>query len=264
MNELNQADKTLHSLAQLIALTGMQWLPLLTDDSQTNMDWNSQLHRLEGRQFAYQGQQVRLVIDIEAFALQFIDDQEQVLTSFSPENKTPVNATTWWKNQMQTWGVSEIRGLNYKLGQDPIEFQTTYKSTGLSTWNHWRTIANAALHELTNWSGRESEVRIWPHHFDTGVYYSLPDINGQENAAIWAGYAIADALCDEPYFYLSGYNSAQPIDFASAPALSVGEWRNTSDWKGALLPISASSNAESIAVFFRESYSWLDKQLLDR
>lgn len=31
MIELNQADQTLHSLAQLIALTAMQWLPSRAD-----------------------------------------------------------------------------------------------------------------------------------------------------------------------------------------------------------------------------------------
>ncbi|QDK77561.1 hypothetical protein EXU85_02695 [Spirosoma sp. KCTC 42546] len=264
MNELNQADKTLHSLAQLIALTGMQWLPILADDSQTNMAWNSKLHRLEGRPFVCKGQQVRLVINTTTFTFYFVDDLEQVLASFLPENRTPVDAAAWWKHQMQTWGISEIRAVNYQLDQDPVDPQTVYKPTGLTEWTTWRTIANTALQQLNGWSGRASEVRIWPHHFDTGIYYSQTDANGQEKAAIWAGYAIADALCNEPYFYLSGYNSMQPIDFASAPALSVGEWRTTSDWNGALLPISASKNAESIAVFFQESYSWLDKQLLNR
>lgn len=264
MNDLNQADQTLHSLAQLIALTGMQWLPLLADDSQTNMAWNSNLHQLEGRPFVYNGQQIRLVINTKTFTLYFVNDHEHVLSVFSPENRTATDATDWWKNQMQTWGISEIRGVNYQLHQDPVASQTVYTPTGLTEWNEWRTIANTALQQLNEWSGRENEVRIWPHHFDTGVYYSQTNANGQEKAAIWAGYAIADALCDEPYFYLSGYNSVQPIDFASAPALSVGEWRNTSDWNGALLPISASNNAESIVVFFQESYSWLDKQLLNR
>ncbi|GAB4022561.1 hypothetical protein [Spirosoma koreense] len=261
MNELNQADKTLHSLAQLIALTGMQWLPLLADDSQTNMAWNSHLNRLEGRTFVYKDQQVRLVINTKPLALCFVDDNDHVLVLFSPENRTPAEATAWWKHQMQTWGISEISGLNYQLDQDPVGPQAVYKPAGLAEWAKWRTIANTALQQLTEWSGRASEVRIWPHHFDTGVYYSQPGANGQEKAAIWAGYAIADALCDEPYFYLSGYNSMQPIDFASAPAQSVGEWRNTPDWKGALLPISASNHTDAIALFFRESYSWLDKQL---
>ena len=262
MNNVNQADKTLHSLAQLVALTGMQWLPLQADDSQTNMAWNSHQHRLEGRTFTHNGQQVRLVVDTGAFVLQFIDNREQVLASFSPENKTPADATAWWKDQMKEWGISEIRKLNYQLDHNPVDFQTAYeKPVGLPVWNYWRTIANEALQTLTDWSGRESEVRIWPHHFDTGVYYAQTDDNGQEKAAIWAGYAIADSICDEPYFYLSGYSSNLPIDFAIAPALSVGEWRNTTDWKGAMLPVSASNEPETIDTFFQESYVWINKAI---
>ena len=259
MDDINQADQTLHSLAQFIALTSMQWLPARTDDSQANMTWNSTRHRLEGRPFAYAGQQIRLVIDTESFALLFIDEHEHVLASLSPENRTPDETTAWWTIQMQTWGITDIRPVNYQLTQEPVDHQSVYKRpVGLPAWAHWRTIANEAMQTLTAWSGRESEVRIWPHHFDTGVYYSQTDASGQEKAAIWAGYAIADALCNEPYFYLSGYTSTQSINFASAPALAVGEWRNTADWKGAMLPISVSDQPETIQAFFRESYGWLN------
>lgn len=136
MDTLNLADKTLHCLAQLIALTGMQCLLQQADDSQTNMAWNYGLHWLEGRVF------------------------------------------------------------------------------------------NAQQHE---------------------------------RAAIGAGYAIADSICPEPYFYLSGYHKRQPINFLNAPSLSAGEWRTGADWQGALLPISASLTPDRIDAFFRESYTWLHK-----
>lgn len=259
---LNQADRTLHSLSQLIALTGTQWLPARVDDSHTNLIWNGQRHRLEGRPFAHNGQPVRLVIDTVAFALYFIDNQEHVSASFSPGNRTPADAMAWWKSQMQAWGISEIRGLNYQLDHDPIASQTVYnRALDLTGWGNWRTAANAALSTLTAWSGRESDISIWPHHFDTGVYYSMSDSNGQERAAIWAGYAIADSVCHEPYFYLSGYSSGQAIDFAGAPALTVGEWRNNPAWKGAILFLSAVTEPKAVDVFFRESYTWLNNTL---
>lgn len=261
-NILNQADQTLHSLAQLIALTGMQWLPLRADDSQTNLTWNSDRHRLEGRPFGHGGRQVRLVIDTETFTLYFVDDREHVSASFSPHNRTPVDAHVWWNVQMQAWGRTDSRGLNYQLAHDPISPRTAYeRPVGLKIWGRWRTIANTALSTLNEWSGRASEVSIWPHHFDTGVYYSLANADGQETAAIWAGYAIADSVCDEPYFYLSGYQSSQAIDFSAAPALSSGEWRNAPDWKGALLPVSIIGETDRIKPFFRESYTWLDNTI---
>lgn len=137
------------------------------------------------------------------------------------------------------------------------------RPAGLPDWAHWRTIANVALSELTTWSGQTSDVRIWPHHFDTGVYYAQTDTERHEKAAIWAGYAVADSLCNEPYFYLSGYWRGQAINFTAAPALSVGEWRNASNWKRALLPVSSAGKEAGITLFFQESYRWLEKATTD-
>jgi hypothetical protein len=261
IQELNQADRTLHSLSQLIALTAMQWLPSQPDDSQTNINWNSHQQRLEGRTFVRDNQPTRLVIDADAFILQFMDDQGQVHTSFSPEGRTPLDAMNWWRDQMQSWGIDTIKGLNYTLDKEPVDPQTTYqRPSGLASWAYWRSMANTALQALTEASGQKSESRIWPHHFDTGVYYTQPDSSDQEKAAIWAGYAIADSLCDEPYFYLSGYKRQESINFSKAPTLSVGEWRNTPTWKGALLPIPQAADGKDITLFLQESYAWLEKE----
>ncbi|WP_080055784.1 hypothetical protein [Spirosoma aerolatum] len=262
MDDLNQTDKTLHSLAQLIALTGMQWLPLQTDDSQTNMAWNPVLHWLEGRAFDQAGQHLRLVIDTEAFTVQFVDGQNRVLGLFSPEGKTPADALMWWNDQMRSWEISAIRPLNYHLDHEPVAPDAVYqRPSALSEWNHWRTVANESLQTLNQWSDQQSEIRIWPHHFDTGVYYSLTDAQQHERAAIWAGYAIADSICSEPYFYLSGYNRTQPINFLNASTLSAGEWRTGADWQGALLSISGTPTHDRIDAFFRESYAWLHESI---
>ena len=259
VHDINQTDQTLHSLAQLLALTAMQWLPARPDDSHTNLIWNSHKNRLEGQPFTCKGQQIRLIIDMDAFALNFIDDRDNVLASFSPANRTPAHAMAWWKSQMQAWGIAEIRGLNYQLANDSVPAETVYEHpSGLADWAYWRTMANETLHTLTAWSGRNSEVRVWPHHFDTGVYYSLIDDSGQERAAIWAGYAIADSVCAEPYYYLSGYSRSQVVDMGQAPALKMGEWRNGPDWKGALLPVSSINNPAVVDDFFRESYRWVN------
>lgn len=264
MNALNLADQTLHSLSQLIALTAMQWLPSRPDDSQTNLVWNSDRRRLEGRPFTHNGHQIRLVIDTATFTLQFVDEREHVSAAFSPENRTPADATAWWISQMQAWGVVGINNVNYQLDHEPIAWQTVYeRPVELQTWAHWRTTANTTLKALNEWSGQESEIRIWPHHFDTGVYYAQTDADGHEKAAIWAGYAIADAVCSEPYFYISGYKSGQPIDFTAAPALFLGEWRDTPNWKGALLPISDARREAHITLFLQESYRWLEKVTTD-
>ena len=262
IDALNQADRTLHSLSQLIALTGTNRLATQPDDSQANLDWNPGRHRLEGRPFVQNDEQVRLVFDTDAFAFYFVDGREHVSASFSPANRTPADAMAWWKSQMQAWGIAEIRGLTYQLDQAPIALESVYeRPVGLSEWGNWRTVAADALNALTAWSGRKSEVNIWPHHFDTGVYYAIPDETGAERAAIWAGFAIADAVSVEPYFYLSGYDRQQPIDFNKANGLTTGKWLVTPDWQGAYLSVSMAANPEWITRFFEESYSWVNSQV---
>ena len=257
-DELNTADRTLHSLAQFIALSGTNWLPNRADDSHTNMVWNSDRHRLEGRPFDRDGQPIRLVIDTAAFSLQYIDQQGKPVASFMVENQTPNDATAWWQTLMHSWGIGDLKGLNYRLEEPPVADDTPYtRPLGMAGWEHWRTLAHSALNALSEASGQASEIRIWPHHFDTGVYYSLPDSTGSERAAIWAGYAIADAVSREPYFYLSGYNSQSAIDFTTAHPLTAGTWLATPAWQGAILPVSAVTGVEQVTQFLRESYAWV-------
>ena len=54
------------------------------------------------------------------------------------------------------------------------------------------------------------EARIWPHHFDTGIY-AMPN----EDIGLGFGLAMNDGLVGEPYFYLAAYKSEGAIDFIS-------------------------------------------------
>ena len=257
-HQLIEADKTLHSLAQYIALTGTNWLPNQPDDSHTNMVWNNERQRLEGRFIEREGQPIQLVIDVSTLGLLFVDEQQRVVASFQAEGETPAKATEWWQSLMHNWGVTAIKGLNYTLDEPPVPDNIPYaRPVDPNAWGEWRQLAQTVLATLNESSGQTSEVRMWPHHFDTGVYYSFPDKTGTEQAAIWAGYAVADAVSQEPYFYLSGYNSRQPINFAATQPLTTGNWLNTPSWQGAILPVSSVAGAELVNAFLSESYAWI-------
>ena len=262
INDLNQADRVLHSLAQLIALTGTNQLAAQPDDSQANIIWNSDQTRLEGQSFEHKNQPLRLVIDVPTFSLQFLDENDNLLATFGAENKTPAETMDWWQTAMQGWGFNPKKPLNYQLDTTPIAQKTQYvRPAGLNTWSDWRTVANQTLADLNKASGQTSDIRIWPHHFDTGVYYSIPDELGKERAAIWAGYAIADQVSSEPYFYLSGYNRQHPVDFTKASKLAIGHWLAGPDWQGACLLVSQITEPEQITRFLTESYAWLASEV---
>ena len=258
IKDLNQTDRVLHSLAQLIALTGTNQLAAQPDDSQANMIWNSERTRLEGQPFEHKSQRIKLVIDLPTFSLQFLDENDSMLATFGAENKTPAETKVWWQTVMHDWGFNPTTPLNYQLDTDPIPLETQYtRPAGLNSWADWRTMANQTLANLNKVSAQTSDIRIWPHHFDTGVYYAISDELDKEQAAIWAGYAIADRVSAEPYFYLSGYNRQHPIDFTKASKLSTGYWLAGSEWQGAFLPVSQLIEPEQITHFLTESYTWL-------
>ena len=258
-NDLNQADRTFHSLAQLIALTGTNQLAIQIDDSQANIIWNSDQARLEGNPFERMGQQLRLVIDLPTFSLQFLDENDKPIDTFYAYNKTPTQATDWWWAVMRSWGFNPTKPLNYQLEVTPVALDTQYSRPAKQReWAYWRTMANQKLAELNSISGRSSDIRIWPHHFDTGIYYSILDEQGQERAAIWAGYAIADGVSTEPYFYLSGYDRKYPIDFTTTDKLMIGQWLSRPDWQGACLPVSQITEPEQITQFLADSYTWIN------
>ncbi len=262
IDKLNEADRVVHSLAQLLALTGTNLLPAQPDDSQANLNWNAEQQQLEGRLFEHNGQPVRLVVDLPSGSLHVLTADNQSVASFIIDGKTPDQARAWWKGVLQGWGLPTDKPLSYQLDHESISAQTPYAwPADLTPWVEWRTLANETLQTINEYTSRFSEVRIWPHHFDTGVYYSFPDEIGKEQAAIWAGYAIADVLSPEPYFYLAGYDTRKPVDFGIATKLGVGNWLVTPDWKGAFLSVSEAATSERIDQFFRESYDWLVGQI---
>ena len=103
----------------------------------------------------------------------------------------------------------------------------------------------------------ESEIRIWPHHFDTGIYTMVSD-----NLGLGFGLAMKDALLGEAYFYISGYGAESPLEYQNLPNLSAGRWESGEQWKGAVLPLSDlpdSSHEEAIQVirsFIKEATDW--------
>ncbi len=78
----------------------------------------------------------------------------------------------------------------------------------------------------------DGEIRIWPHHFDTGIYVlSRPGMH------IGFGLAMADALSGSPYFYMAGYPTQDGLDYSKIPSLNTGRWEIGEHWNGAILPI---------------------------
>lgn len=116
----------------------------------------------------------------------------------------------------------------------------------------------AGLNEVV---GLESDIRIWPHHFDTGTYYSLKD-----QRAIGAGWAIEDSLCDNPYLYIYGWSGDTSLNYEQVPGLGVGRWLITEGWQGAIVEseeLSGRDNqTEALQSFMEEVSTFFKGQLI--
>ena len=99
-----------------------------------------------------------------------------------------------------------------------------------------------------------AEVRIWPHHFDTGVY-----LESNPNVGLGFGFAMEDSLVGQPYFYYSGNGlNEHVIHYKDVRDLEVGKWIVSEEWKGAVLPLSDVSEGvlRKMNTFIRQVTSW--------
>ena len=116
------------------------------------------------------------------------------------------------------------------------------------------------MENLNKQSGIPSEINIWPHHFDTGVFYPVTVVNNETTQSIGAGFAMADTMINEPYFYLYGWTKDGKIEYKEATDLEAGKWL-TEGWQGAVLRTSEFNTIKEVNSFFEASYQFLINQL---
>jgi hypothetical protein len=128
---------------------------------------------------------------------------------------------------------------------------------GHKSWIHYRDLANAACQNMLDYLQWEGEIRIWPHHFDTGIFAQVT-----ADLGLGFGLAMEDAMVGDAYFYMSGYHGESPISYLNLKQLSAGKWEIGEHWKGAVLPLNAirdSSSKEALSMiqlFIQETTGW--------
>ena len=139
----------------------------------------------------------------------------------------------------------------YPFLNDPFE---SFDLKSRDNWEYYRSMANLACSELIGYLQVVGEIRIWPHHFDTGIYV---EPNG--NTGLGFGLAMEDSMVGGPYFYFSGYRlNGEGFDYENAPHLVTGKWMISENWKGAVLPLSELKKDDSrkISTFLKEVSQW--------
>jgi hypothetical protein len=104
----------------------------------------------------------------------------------------------------------------------------------------------------------DSEVRVWPHHFDAGLLRVVAsDAQGNATQTIGAGLSPGDDQYAEPYWYVSPWPYPERAD--ALPPLSAGGHWHTSGFTAAILTGSGllagdpATQVERVAAFLDDA-----------
>ena len=262
MQEYVNTDRQLHWLSQIIAKVNHTYVPVKKDDSHTNLFFDTVGNRLFGRWINTPKGKFILALNLNTLCFEWLDNKLSVKTSISVFDKEGPSI------EKEIWEYPVSIGMSSKDISKPLHFEIPdygfamikadeISSSGVEKWGYYRELANSACFSLSGYLQSESEIRIWPHHFDTGIYIQITDSLG-----FGFGWAMEDSMVGEPYFYLSGYKKPPPIKYENLSKLSVGGWVTGEHWNGAVLPLhilvdySPAKASENINTYIKESIDW--------
>lgn len=269
VNAFTEAEVQLHRAAQMISLTGINFVQHVPDDSHTTSVWDAHHVKLMGREFTLGEQPFHVGLHAVRFELQLIRGDD-VVESLDLDGRTEEQVIEQWKKWFRNAGYEGefVVSLHYDLPDSAMyraDQFTKPDNALLEEWMRRRSLANRSLSWLNAHLDLTSEVNIWPHHFDTGTYYELHHVDGEADRSMGAGLAVADTMISESYFYLYAWRKEGTVDYSEAPLLPGGHWI-TDGWEGAVLPISQiPENADSsVQEFYRAASDFLRTRLRSR
>jgi len=269
--KLNDALQHQHQAAQFIALIGKHLVPQQSDDSNTNMEFVFDKNILVGNPFPG-GFRVGLnLIDLKLIIL---NHESLSINEISLDGKNKQEVFDELKTALSNAGVDTSKfslELHYEIPEHPIDKGAAFSLKNRATFvenTKYRHNAEIIIQEIIENIADAEAVRIWPHHFDTGSFVALSKSKeGQLMQSIGLGFAIPDAMIDEPYFYLSFW-SEKPIERTkNMETLQNGKWMMP-DWNGGVLRLSdiltqtsAQKQHEFVRSFFKQGIDFLLKHL---
>jgi hypothetical protein len=262
MISYNETDQHLHWLSQLIAKTNRTFVPDIDDDSHTNLYFDFLGNRIVGRWIETPNNNLLLSFNLKNLSFEWLNNSLNVIESFQTTGNKISDIETEISNHLSK---IELDSNGFK---DPLHFQIPRYSfddekikripyENIAEWKHYRNIANNACYSLLGYLQINGEIRIWPHHFDTGTYVITDNGMG-----IGFGLAMEDPLIGNPYFYMSGYPTSGSMEYKNLPELSIGNWVITENWSGAVLPLTdlkqLSNEEQTVAIngYIISSLNW--------
>lgn len=262
MQEYNQTDKQIHWLSQVIAKANRTFVPEKEDDSHTNLGFDHIGGRLFGRWIDVPTGRVILTLNLNKQSFEWLDEKQNVLDEVLVQGKSLEQLEKDVSKYPETIKILKdefFSPLHFEIPDYGIVSigKNDLSDEGLQQWTFFRSMANNACRQMLDYLQKDEEIRIWPHHFDTGIYTMATTELG-----LGFGLAIEDVMVGQPYFYLSGYNQVTPLSYENPEQLTYGSWETQGQWKGAVLPleeltaISAEQSERIVRRFIQEATDW--------
>ena len=226
---MNTIEIQLHIATQYLAAAGISFLPKEDDDSHTNLGFDTDGGYLETHSLSENND--KLILNYKDFSLKWKSDTQS--KSFRLDGTTHQEAVDWISEMSRTFLNKEYKyKFHYELPYT-IDDVSTFKLSDVGKLNdlmHLRILAQFILERIDNDYNLNASIRVWPHHFDTGIYSTIPE----SDIAVGLGLAIPDAICDEHYLYITGYKKGNVMNTSGFKKLTLGEWK-AEGFTGAIL-----------------------------
>lgn len=230
-----ETDLQQHRAAQYLSSFAINFLEKKDDDSHINLAWNPVEKSLSSRP-TDSGHSLKL--KFEDLSLEWVGKSSFVLDLVGRSHGEIV---TWLHHCAIRAGLEEYDFyLHYKLDSGKLNHDMIYypqDEVRTAEVISYRDSALAACEAVREYFDLDTEIRVWPHHFDTGGYAVKGDLG------IGFGLAFPDSMVDDYYLYVSAYEDGKGVSTEGLAAPSIGQWYNDG-FKGAVLPVSGLKEEE--------------------
>ncbi|NQU34256.1 MAG: hypothetical protein HQ521_13580 [Bacteroidetes bacterium] len=262
MDNYIKTDQQLHLLSQIITKANRTFVSPRLDDSHTNLYFDFLGNRILGRWIKSSNGKAIMSLNLDNLTYEWLNSSQNAIASFNAVGRTIIEIEDEISNHLSEIGLAKdgftdklhFKIPEYSFADEAIE---SIPANDLNQWRHFRNMANKACSFLLGYLQIEGEIRIWPHHFDTGIY-----VVTEKGMGIGFGLAMEDRLIGAPYFYMSGYPAKGSIEFNNLPEFSIGKWETSPNWQGAVLPldklsdISRELQIEAVNSYMVKAVNW--------
>lgn len=262
MKHYDNTDKHIHQLSQTLAKFNRTFVPKKEDDSHTNISFDFIGEKLWSHAAKLNGEFHFLTYNFHHQCFELTAQNYKIIKSFATIGKyfsvVESDIANYLNENFQTNDKTFTSAMHFEIPEYNFVNQKIKKlgDESISQWMHSRHQANVACQSLTTHLNKTASIRIWTHHFDTGIYVEFTKTLG-----IGFGLAMADSMVEEAYYYLSAYGlNGNRIEYEKVEKLAIGEWITGENWNGAVLKLSDATD-KNITTYLNQSINWMLTQL---